>query len=81
MRRFAQAGRVFYWEEPIFEDSEAHLQFSVCSITGVNVITPVLPERLEAKQIVDLQQKLLHRVSAAGTVSRLHRLVLHSHGC
>lgn len=62
MRRFAQAGRVFYWEEPIFEDTEARLRFSVCSVTGVNVITPVLPERLEARQIIDLQQRLLQEL-------------------
>lgn len=62
MRRFAQAGRVFYWEEPIFEDSEARLQFSVCSITGVKVITPVLPVGSEARQVVDLQRNLLHEL-------------------
>jgi UDP-galactopyranose mutase len=62
LRRFAQAGRVFYWEEPIFEDTEAHLRSSVCSITGVNVVTPILPEHLDASQIVHLQQKLLHEL-------------------
>lgn len=62
MRRFAQTGRAFYWEEPVFETAEAHLRSSVCSITGVNVVTPVLPAGLEAKQIAELQQRLLHEL-------------------
>ncbi|MGI8637068.1 MAG: glycosyltransferase family 1 protein, partial [Segetibacter sp.] len=59
MSRFARAGRVFYWEEPVFEDAEAHLRKSVCPGTGVNVVTPVLPCGLDRSRTVELQRRLL----------------------
>ncbi len=59
MSRFARAGRVVYWEEPVFEDAEPHLKTFICSATGVNVITPVLPCGLERKQAAEIQNKLL----------------------
>jgi UDP-galactopyranose mutase len=45
MSRFAKARRVFFVEEPIFEaGNEAVFRGTVCSETGVVVVTPYLPE-------------------------------------
>jgi UDP-galactopyranose mutase len=46
MSRFARESRVFFVEEPIFEDSVSpELRKSVCERTNVNVVTPFLPEQ------------------------------------
>ncbi len=42
MSRFARNRRVFFLEEPIYEGGEPQLRCSVCSKTGVRVLTPVL---------------------------------------
>lgn len=69
MSRFARTRRVFFVEEPIFEDTEAHLRSSVCPKTGVHVQTPVLPRGLNRQQILEVQRTLLksmlqkHRIS------------------
>jgi UDP-galactopyranose mutase len=45
MSRFARARRVFFVEEPIFEDrDEAVFRCTVCSETGVVIVTPHVPE-------------------------------------
>ena len=45
MSRFARDRRVFFMEEPVFENAAAPVMRSrVCEKTGVNVVTPVLPE-------------------------------------
>jgi UDP-galactopyranose mutase len=45
MSRFAKARRVFFVEEPILEDGdEAVFRRTVCSETGVVIVTPHLPE-------------------------------------
>ena len=62
MSRFAKAGRVFFWEEPILEDGEPHVRSSTCPVTGVNVETPVLPHGLSREQSVQLQKELLTRL-------------------
>ncbi len=59
MSRFARARRVFFLEEPIFENAEPHLRSFVCPDTGVHVQTPVLPEGLTKRQIADFQKQLL----------------------
>jgi glycosyltransferase involved in cell wall biosynthesis len=62
MSRFARTRRVFFLEEPLFEDTEPHLRSSVCPKTGVHVQTPVLPCGLNRHQIVDLQRNLLKSI-------------------
>ncbi len=59
MSRAARTRRVFFFEEPIFEDAQPHLRSSVCSKTGVNVITPVLPSGLTQQQITVYQKSFL----------------------
>ncbi len=59
MSRFARENRVFFFEEPVYEDREPHLRSSVCAKTGVHVLTPVLPNGLQHAQIVDEQKRLL----------------------
>jgi UDP-galactopyranose mutase len=44
MGRFARSSRVYFVEEPSFEDNEARVAISVCPRTGVRVVTPMLPE-------------------------------------
>jgi UDP-galactopyranose mutase len=59
MSRFARNRRVFFIEEPIYEDGEPQLRYSVCPKTGVCVLTPVLPHGLNREQIVLEQKELL----------------------
>jgi UDP-galactopyranose mutase len=50
MSRFAEAGRVVFWEEPeaALPDMEPALGVRTCAETGVIVVTPSLPETLAA---------------------------------
>jgi UDP-galactopyranose mutase len=59
MSRFARTRRVFFVEEPIYENTEPYLKSSVCPHTGVHVETPVLPPGLSHEEIVELQRSLL----------------------
>jgi UDP-galactopyranose mutase len=59
MSRFARTRRVFFFEEPVFENAEPHLRSSVCPNTGVHVHTPVLPSGLNNQEIIELQRNLL----------------------
>lgn len=59
MSRFARTRRVFFLEEPIFEDTEPHLRSSVCPKTGVHIQTPILPCGLNHQQIIELQRTLV----------------------
>lgn len=59
MSRFARERRVFFFEEPVFEDAEPRLRTTVCSKTGVQVLTPVLPPGLNARDTVELQRSML----------------------
>lgn len=59
MSRFAQTGRVIYWEEPVFEETEPRLRTSVCPSTGVKIITPVLPCGSDHEHVVEAQKELL----------------------
>jgi UDP-galactopyranose mutase len=60
MSRFARHNRVFFFEEPIFEDDKYELRCSVCPSTGVRVMTPVLPAETLSGQVNNLQRALLH---------------------
>lgn len=59
MSRFALTRRVFFFEEPVFENGEAHLRSSMCHQSGVHVYTPVLPKGLSHQQTVEIQRTLL----------------------
>lgn len=62
MGRFARTGRVFFFEEPVFEDGEAVLRSAFCPNTGVTVLTPVLPHGSTHDEIVRWQTKFLGSV-------------------
>lgn len=59
MSRFARNHRVFYFEEPIFEEHGPFLRVTVCPTTHVQVCTPILPYGLPAAAIVRQQRDLL----------------------
>ena len=42
MGRFAKVRRVFFVEEPVFEETVPVLKVAVCPQTNVNVVTPHL---------------------------------------
>src|SRR3954468_204434 len=69
MSRFARNRRVFFFEEPTFEDSEPYVRSSVCHETGVLVQTPILPTGLTSAQITTLQRELLHSVLKDNRIS------------
>ncbi|MGA9581174.1 MAG: UDP-galactopyranose mutase [Allosphingosinicella sp.] len=52
MSRFAEAGRVIFWEEPeaAMPEMEPALGVRTCAETGVIVVTPSLPEALTADE-------------------------------
>lgn len=64
MSRFAHSRRVFFFEEPLFEDCQPHLRSTVCRKTGVRINTPVLPHWLPVQQSIELQKDLLHTLIA-----------------
>lgn len=59
MSRFARNRRVFFFEEPVFEEGQPHLRSSICPNTGVRVKTPVLPPGSPPQQVIRLQKELL----------------------
>jgi UDP-galactopyranose mutase len=61
MSRFAEAGRVIFWEEPeaALPEMEPALGVRTCAETGVIVVTPSLPETLEAEQRETVLRDLL----------------------
>ena len=61
MSRFARDRRVIYWEEPenALPDCEPALGIRECAETGVIVVTPSLPERMnEAEREITLKALL-----------------------
>lgn len=61
MSRFGKSRRVFFFEEPIFQENiTPHLEARVCPQTGVHVLTPVLPSGLEASKVSSSQRELLN---------------------
>lgn len=58
MSRLARKRRVFFLEEPVYEDCEAMLRQEVCSDSGVHVITPVLPIGMQAEESQSKQSEL-----------------------
>lgn len=59
MSRFAHNRRVFYVEEPVFENAQPAVRVFVCPKTGVRVHTPVLPYDLTPEAINEHQRRFL----------------------
>ena len=64
MTRFARDRRVFFFEEPVFEEGPPHLRSTDCVHTGVNVLTPVLPSGLDPNGTNHLLKTLLDSLLA-----------------
>ncbi len=62
MSRFARNRRIFFIEEPVFEDGLPHLRVSVCPQTGVRVHTPVLPHGLSGEHTAAYQADFLRSI-------------------
>ncbi|HEX6374271.1 MAG TPA: UDP-galactopyranose mutase [Allosphingosinicella sp.] len=61
MSRFAEAGRVVFWEEPeaALPEMEPALGVRTCAETGVIVVTPSLPQTLAAEEREAVLKQLL----------------------
>lgn len=61
MSRFAHQRRVWFFEEPVFEEATTtvYLRRVCCDRTGVVVLTPVLPSGLAPDRVTAAQRKLL----------------------
>ncbi len=71
MSRFAGTRRVYFLEEPVFEEaSEPRLRREVCGKTGVVVMTPVLPESLRAGDGSPALRTLLDQLISRESVRR-----------
>ena len=70
MSRFARTHRVFFFEEPVFEDTEPYLRSVVCPKTGVRVQTPVLPHGLDQQAIRAQQKRLLGSMLEDNQINR-----------
>ncbi len=62
MTRFAKQRRVFFVEEPVFENGPSYLRISVCEKSGVRVCTPVLPFGLTPEQAIERQRIFLESI-------------------
>ncbi len=62
MSRFARDRKVYFIEEPIFEDAPYCVRSSVCPRTGVHVFTPVLPTGLSRGDILQRQRELVKSI-------------------
>lgn len=69
MSRFARERRVFFLEEPVFEESQPQLRSVVCPESGVNVITPVLPIGLNQQEVTQYQKTFLSSLLAENAIS------------
>lgn len=69
MTRFAAQGRVFYVEEPIFEDGPAWLDVSKRE-DNLAVVQPHLPHDLSAEQVEQAQREMLDKLIADYQISR-----------
>jgi len=69
MSRCAQSRRVFFIEEPIYEpDKKEHLRTTVCSRSGVRVLTPVLTHQTDAAS--QTVKRMLHVYFRSARVSQ-----------
>ena len=64
MARFARVRDVYYFEEPE-EGDTATLRFAFCEMTGVRVVTPVLPRDAGVPALRTLLDRLMARIEPA----------------
>ncbi len=70
MTRFAAARRVVYWEEPLAGADAPTLDIRPCAKSGVIVVTPRLPEGLDAAQTEAAVKALLDGYLASERIER-----------
>jgi UDP-galactopyranose mutase len=63
MSRFAAERSVIYWEEPVYGDWEPEARRTRCPVSGVEVVTPHLPNGLEPDSEETLLRALLDQVA------------------
>ena len=69
-KNLGQSGRrVFFWEEPVFGDSQATLERWLCPETGVLVLTPRLPSGGSEQEIHSILRELLDEFLSADQVT------------
>jgi UDP-galactopyranose mutase len=59
MSRFAKHRRVYFFEEPVFEEGARELRSVVCPQTGVVVVTPVFPPGTTNQNVDAAQERML----------------------
>lgn len=65
MSRFARERRVFFFEEPSFENGQPTLRIASCPKTNVTVVTPLLPPGRDLPEIRLYQRELLSSLLAS----------------
>jgi len=71
MSRFAVERRVIVWEEPIYDSEQAEVRVAICPQTGVEVVTPHLPDGLgEESEEATLRALLTGFTAGAGPFIR-----------
>ena len=70
MSRFAKHRRVYFFEEPVFDGGRQELRRTVCSNTGVIVITPVLAEGTSPQESAVIQEKMLRTMLRQECISK-----------
>ena len=77
MTRCSKSNRVFFWEEPIFDNEVASITFEE-SAPGVYVAVPHLPAGLPEDEICRIQEWMLAKLRHAryGTLLAVHVLLL-----
>jgi UDP-galactopyranose mutase len=71
MSRFAKTQRVYFVEEPVFEDREESLMRAVaCPKTGVVVVTPALPDGHRGQDFQPVLKRLLNRFMSREKIER-----------
>jgi UDP-galactopyranose mutase len=69
MSRFARNDRVFYFEEPTFEETDSQLRQQTCPTTGVHVVKPVLPVGTDRSQVNAMLRQLLDEMVQRNQIS------------
>ena len=70
LSRFAQHGRVFFMEEPLFEEVSAPYLHLSPREDSLYVAVPHLPHGLSPKQVEDVQRQLLNELLEEQNISR-----------
>lgn len=68
MTRFASTQRVFFIEEPLFDDSATAPRLDTRNAGGVIVAVPVLPSGWSSTQITNAQRRFVAELAASGSL-------------